>query len=103
MVLSVIKYGQTFCDLHTRLHPFYLISHVIKTAICNFLLSYCVLYAYFELYPFLHKYAILGPSEMHGFSLHDLHTIYLPPLGEYLVHKFIPPKLDDIKILLKYT
>ena len=45
----------------------------------NFLLSYCVIYAYFELYPFLHKYVRIGPSEMHDFSLHDLYTFYLTP------------------------
>ena len=44
--------GQTFCDLHTHLHLFQLISHIIKQARCNFLISYSVIYAYFELYPF---------------------------------------------------
>ena len=29
------KFGQTFFDLHTRLHLFYLISHAIKPARCN--------------------------------------------------------------------
>ena len=61
--------GQTFCDLHMCLHLFQLISHIIKTARCNFLLSYRVIYAYFELYPFLHQYVILSASEMHDFSL----------------------------------
>ena len=41
--------------------------------------KYCFIYAYFELYPFLHKYVILSPSEMHDFSLHDLHTFDIPP------------------------
>ena len=71
--------GQTFCDLHTRLHLFQLIVHVNKPTRCNFLLAYCVIYAYFELYPVLHKYVRLSPSEMHDFSLHDLHKFYLPP------------------------
>ena len=71
--------GPTFCDLHTRLHLFQLIFHVIKPARCNFLLSYCVIYVYFELYLFLHKYVRLSPSEMHDFSLRDLQTFYLPP------------------------
>ena len=70
---------QTFCDLHTCLHLFQLISHIIKPARCNFLLSYRVIYAYFELYPFLYKYVRLSASEMHDFSFRNLHTFYVPP------------------------
>ena len=50
-----------------------------KPAIRNFLLSFSVIFSYFELYPFSHTYVRLSPSEMHDFSLHDLHTFYLPP------------------------
>ena len=74
----MITDGQTFYDLHTHLHLFHLISHEIKPARCDFLLSYHVIYAYFEMYPFLHKYVILSPSEMHDFSLPDTHFIYHP-------------------------
>ena len=81
---------QTFCDLQTRLHLFQLISQVIKPGRCNFLLLYYVIYAYFELYHFLQKYVRLSVSEMHDFCLHLSTT-----LGEHLVHKFIPPKLDN--------
>ena len=71
--------GQTFCDLHTHLHLFQIISHLINPARCNFLLSYHVIDAYFELYPFLHIYMRFSPSEMHDFSLRDLHTFFLSP------------------------
>ena len=77
--MILIAYEQTFCDLHTHLHLFQITSHVNKPARCNFLLSYRVIHAYFEMYPFLHTYVRLRSSEMHDFSLRDLHTFYLPP------------------------
>ena len=94
--------GQTFCYLYKRLHLFQLIYLVIKPPICNFLISYCVIYAYFELYPFLHKYVRLSPGEMHDFSLHDLHTIYLPPLVSILFINSLLPNLMISKFFKKY-
>ena len=78
-IVTAMALGQMFFYLHTRLHFFQLISHVIKPPRCNFLLSYIDIYAYFEPYPFLDTYLRFSPSEMHDFSLRDLHTFHLPP------------------------
>ena len=89
--------GQTFCDFHRQLHLFQLISNVIKPARCNFLPSYHVIYAQFRLYTVLHTHVAISLSEMHDFSLRDLHTFCVC----IMLKKIISPKLDVTKILLK--
>ena len=51
------------------------ISYAMKPTLCKFLLSYSFMYAYFELYPFLHIYVKLSQSEIS--DLPDLCTFYL--------------------------
>ena len=72
---NIFAFGQTFCDSHTHLHLFKLISSIIMPARCNFLLLYHVIYAYFEVYSFLNTPVRLRSSDMHYFSLSDLHTL----------------------------
>ena len=80
-------HGQTFCDLHTHLHLFYLISHAIRPARWNFLLLYSVILVHSLINPFLQTYVRLSPSDMRDFSLRDLHTFYLPPYVSIMVRK----------------
>ena len=71
----VLQLRSMYYILHMGKHfvsePLSLISLVIKPAMYNFLLTYCVIYGYFELYQILHEYVRLSPSEMHDFSLRD--------------------------------
>ena len=66
--------GQTWCHLHTRLHLLHLIFHA-KPARCNFLLSFGVIYAYFELRPgkkpFFCELPILGVQIWRKKSIND--------------------------------
>ena len=77
-VFFLLTEEQTFCELHTCLHLFHLISHAIKPDRCNFLLVYSVILEYFdfELLFLANIYVRLSPSDMHDFSLRELHTFY---------------------------
>ena len=86
---------------------FELISHVINPGRCNFLLSYCVIYSYFELYPFVHtyiklisNYIKLISSELLDFRSCDLHTFYLTPYVRILLIIWLLKIQNSLKIYM---